>query len=90
LGKRRRAVKARKSAAKSVQRRKSRSPTADADNPIAYGAASLHDLFQQQVRTMLDCTDLDEEQKQGALLAASCPCCGAGGFSFSAKIKRRT
>jgi hypothetical protein len=57
------------------------------DDPIQYGAVSLHDLFQQQVRTMLDRTDLDEEQKQGALIAASCPCCGAGGFSFTAKLK---
>jgi hypothetical protein len=47
-------------------------------------------LFQQQVRAMLDRTDLDEEQKQSVLIAASCPCCGAGGFSFTAKLKRRT
>ena len=58
-------------------------------NPIQYGAASLHDLFQQSVRAMLDRTDLDEEQKQSALLAASCPCCGAGSMSFTAKLKRR-
>jgi len=38
---------------------------------------------------MLDRTDLDEEQKQSVLIAASCPCCGAGGFSFIAKLKRR-
>jgi hypothetical protein len=38
---------------------------------------------------MLDRTDLDEEQKQGALVAASCPCCGAGGFSFTAKLRSR-
>ena len=84
MGKRKRASK------ESARPRKSSpSPVADEDNPIAYGAASLHDLFQQQVRTMLDRTDLDEEQKQGALIAASCPCCGAGGFSFTAKIKPR-
>jgi hypothetical protein len=64
-------------------------PEAEEDNPIKFGAASLHDLFQQQMRTMLDRTDLDEEQKQSALLAASCPCCGAGSFSFTAKLKRR-
>jgi hypothetical protein len=51
---------------------------------------SLHDLFAQQMRTMLDRTDLDEEAKQSLLIAASCPCCGAGGFSFTAKIKRRS
>ena len=65
------------------------SPVTDEANPIAYGAAALHDLFQQSMRAMLDRTDLDEEQKQGALIAASCPCCGAGGFSFTAKLKRR-
>ena len=51
---------------------------------------SLHDLFQQQIRTMLDCTDLNEEQKAGILVAAACPCCGAGGMSFSARLKRRS
>jgi hypothetical protein len=51
---------------------------------------SLHDLFQQQVRSMLDRTDLDEEQRQSILIAASCPCCGAGGMSFAARIKRRS
>jgi hypothetical protein len=83
LGKRRRAAVPR-------QRRKPNpSPVAEEANPIAYGAASLHDLFQQSVRAMLDRTDLDEEQKQGVLIAASCPCCGAGGFSFTAKLKPR-
>jgi hypothetical protein len=51
---------------------------------------SLHDLFAQQIRSVLDRTDLDEEQKQGLLLAASCPCCGAGSLSVSVRIKRRT
>jgi hypothetical protein len=89
LGKRIPAVKVRKPAAKPVRRKSSAVPVTDEDSPIAYGAASLHDLFQRQVRTMLDRTDLDEEQKQGALIAASCPCCGAGSFSFTAKLKRR-
>jgi hypothetical protein len=84
LGKRRRAPK------ESARPRKSGPPpVADEVNPFAYGAASLHDLFAQQVRTMLDRTDLDEEQKQSVLVAASCPCCGAGGFSFTAKLKLR-
>jgi hypothetical protein len=51
---------------------------------------SLHDLFQQQIRAMLDRTDLDEEQKAGILVAAACPCCGAGSMSFSARLKRRS
>jgi len=48
---------------------------------------SLHDLFEQQTRRMLDRADLDEEQKQTILVAMSCPCCGAGGMSFSVKLK---
>jgi hypothetical protein len=88
LGKRRRAVKVRKPAA-AGRRRSGAVPVTDEANPIAYGAGSLHDLFQQSMRAMLDRTDLDEEQKQSALIAASCPCCGAGGFSFTAKLRRR-
>jgi hypothetical protein len=64
-------------------------PASD-DTQIGSSNLSLHDLFQQQVRGMLDGTDLDEEAKQGILIAAACPCCGAGGMSFTAKIKRRT
>jgi hypothetical protein len=65
-----------------------RPPAAPVETPT--GNLSLHDLFAQQMRTMLDRTDLDEETKQSVLIAASCPCCGAGGFSFTAKIKRRS
>jgi hypothetical protein len=73
-----------------ARRRKSRpAPVTSQDDPIQYGAASLHDLFQQSVRAMLDRTDLDEEQKQSVLIAASCPCCGAGSMSFTAKLKLR-
>jgi hypothetical protein len=73
-----------------------RAPAADTPvpttDPIETETAnlSLHDLFDQQMRTMLDATDLDEETKQSVLIAASCPCCGGGGFSFTAKIKRRS
>ena len=49
---------------------------------------SLHDLFQQQTANMLDRADLSEEQKQSLLIGMSCPCCGAGGFSFTAKLRR--
>ncbi|MFL5031277.1 MAG: hypothetical protein ACJ8E1_15490, partial [Xanthobacteraceae bacterium] len=61
-----------------------------ADDQVTVSNFSLHDLFQQQTREMLDRTDLDEEQKQSILVAMSCPCCGAGGMSFTAKLKRRT
>lgn len=66
------------------------------DDAIAAGAAStvyasnmpLHELFEQQARNMLDSADLDEEQKQSILVAMACPCCGAGGMSYSFKLKR--
>ena len=61
-----------------------------ADDQVTVSNFSLHDLFQQQTREMLDRTDIDEEQKQSILVAMSCPCCGAGGMSFTAKLKRRT
>jgi hypothetical protein len=48
---------------------------------------SLHDLFAQQARYMLERADIDEEQKQAILVAMSCPCCGGGGMSFSVKLK---
>jgi hypothetical protein len=48
---------------------------------------SLHELFEQQARNMLDRADIDEEQKQSILVAMACPCCGAGGTSFSVKLK---
>jgi len=63
--------------------------TMKADDQGPKSGFSLHDLFAQQARTMLDRTDLDEEQKQNVLIAMSCPCCGAGGMSFTAKLKRR-
>jgi hypothetical protein len=58
------------------------------DDQISYSALSLHQLFEQQARHMLDRTDLDEEQKQNVLVAMSCPCCGAGAMSFTVKLKR--
>ena len=59
------------------------------DDQAKASGFSLHDLFAQQARAMLDRTDLDEEQKQNVLVAMNCPCCGAGGLSFTAKLKRR-
>ena len=58
------------------------------EDQISYSSLPLHDLFEQQARQMLDRTDLDEEQKQNILVAMSCPCCGAGGMSYTAKLKR--
>jgi len=63
-------------------------PELSPEDQISYSSLSLHDLFEQQARQMLDRTDLDEEQKQNILVAMSCPCCGAGGMSYTAKLKR--
>ncbi len=49
---------------------------------------SLHELFQQQASKMLDRADLSDEQKQNILIAMTCPCCGAGGMSFTTKLRR--
>lgn len=54
---------------------------------VSVSNLSLHELFEQQARHMLERADLDEEQKQTILVALSCPCCGAGGMSFSVKLK---
>ena len=59
-----------------------------AGDPVSYSNLSLHQLFEQQTQQMLDRSDLDEEQKQNILVAMSCPCCGAGAMSFTAKLKR--
>jgi hypothetical protein len=59
-----------------------------ADDQIYYSSLSLHQLFEQQTRQMLDRADLDEEQKQNILVAMSCPCCGVGAMSYTAKLKR--
>jgi hypothetical protein len=48
---------------------------------------SLHELFEQQARDMLERADIDEEHKESILVAMACPCCGAGGMSFSVKLK---
>jgi hypothetical protein len=60
----------------------------DPDDQISYSSLSLHELFEQQTRQMLDRSDLDEEQKQSILVAMSCPCCGAGAMSYTVKLKR--
>jgi hypothetical protein len=58
------------------------------DDRVIASNLTLHDLFQKQTAAMLDRADLDDEQKQSILIALSCPCCGAGGMSFTAKLKR--
>jgi hypothetical protein len=63
-------------------------PAAPDDDRIMASNLTLHDLFQQQTGAMLERADLSDEQKQSILIAMSCPCCGAGGMSFTAKLKR--
>ena len=63
--------------------------TKDHDQQIFFGDQSLHDLFQKEVRQVLDQSDLDEEAKQTILVAMNCPCCGTGGMNYTAKINRK-
>ena len=58
------------------------------ESSVSESPLSLHQLFEQQTRQMLDRADLDEEQKQNILIAMSCPCCGAGAMSYTARLKR--
>ena len=58
------------------------------DAQIVASNLSLHELFQKQAAAMLERVDVSEEQKQAVLVGMNCPCCGAGGFSFTAKLKR--
>jgi 3-oxoacyl-ACP reductase-like protein len=58
------------------------------DDQIMASNLSLHQLFEQQARQMIDRSDLDEEQKQNILVAMNCPCCGAGAMSFTTKLRR--
>ena len=63
-------------------------PALAPDDRVIASNLTLHELFQRQTGAMLDRADLDDEQKQSILIAMSCPCCGAGGMSFTAKLKR--
>jgi hypothetical protein len=48
---------------------------------------ALHDLFDRQVRAVLDDAGLSEEEKQSVLVAMSCPCCGGGTGSLTYKLR---
>jgi hypothetical protein len=58
------------------------------EDQLISSSLSLHELFQQQARQILDRADLEEEQKQNILVAMSCPCCGAGAMSYTVKLRR--
>jgi len=68
--------------------RKPAAPAVAPEDQIPYSDLSLHALFEQQARQLVDRTDLDEEQKQKILIAMTCPCCGGGALSFTAKLRR--
>ena len=60
------------------------------DDRVIASNLTLHELFQRQAAAMLERADLSDEQKQSILVGMSCPCCGGGGMSFTAKLKRGT
>jgi hypothetical protein len=78
----------RKPAKQEVKRVEQDAAPINPDDQISYSSLSLHQLFEQQTRQLLDRSDLDEEQKQSILIAMSCPCCGAGTMSYTVKLKR--
>jgi hypothetical protein len=55
--------------------------------PVVAPTSPLHELFNQQVRSVLDASDLDEEQRQSILVAMACPCCGGGAGMLTYKLK---
>ena len=90
---------AHKASARGIPRRKTSgtmrttpvvSPQGDiaVEDQLISSSLSLHELFQQQARQILDRADLEEEQKQNLLVAMSCPCCGAGAMSYTVKLRR--
>lgn len=52
-----------------------------------FDAMSAHLAFQREIADLLANADITEDQRQQFLIAASCPCCGAGGLSLSLSLK---
>jgi hypothetical protein len=59
------------------------------EQQIFFGDMPMHELFQKQVVDVLEKSDLDEDAKQAILVAMNCPCCGAGGMNYTAKVNRK-
>ena len=58
------------------------------DQPVTVDeSGDPHLAFRRRLAEVLDQADLTEEQRQRFLIAASCPCCGAGGLSLSLPLK---
>ena len=59
------------------------------DDQIFAANTPVHDLFQKQVREVLDKSGLDEDAKQAILVAMNCPCCGTGAMNYTAPLGRK-
>jgi hypothetical protein len=81
-------AKRKRSARKEPEAAPPAEPDPFATQVFTSGDLSLHALFQQQARAMLDRSDLSEDQKQEALVAMACPCCGVGAMAYTVKLKR--
>lgn len=57
---------------------------------VLFGNQSIHDTVQRQVAEILENADLTDEEREQILIAMSCPCCGAGGLSFTVPLKPRS
>lgn len=57
---------------------------------VLIGDRSIHDTLQRQVAEILENADLSDEEREQILIAMNCPCCGAGGLSFTVPLKPRT
>ncbi len=72
----------------SAPRQAERAPRRDESaDRLTFGDVSGHLAFQREIAAMLADADITEEQRQQFLIAASCPCCGAGGLSLSLSLK---
>jgi hypothetical protein len=59
------------------------------EQQIFFGDMPMHELFQKQIQQVMEQADLDEDSRQALLVALHCPCCGAGGMNYTAKVNRK-
>jgi hypothetical protein len=64
-------------------------PDTQPEQQIFFGDMPLHELFQKQVQQVMEQAELDDESRQALLVALNCPCCGAGGMNYTAKVNRK-
>jgi|tagenome__1003787_1003787.scaffolds.fasta_scaffold15716771_1 hypothetical protein len=58
--------------------------------PAAAAVSPLHEMFNSQVRAVLETSDLTDEEKQTILVTLNCPCCGGSGGGLTYKLRSRT